>query len=225
LKKSSGRDLALTRDEAALFAAAQKGKLGKWSFAEAALLASGVTDAAKRKHYLARLDKLEAGARKATAGAKTPFEKGKKLLAFLHAGPMAKGYDRDQSDLSALLDSGKFNCVSSALLYNVLGRRLGLDLRAVEVPEHVFSVLYDGRKRADVETTNPRGFNPSRVPLTAAQAKKKGVVYLRESYPDRRREVNELGLLAIVCYNRGVALAREKRYQESVLAGFRALSL
>ena len=226
LTKSSGLNLSSARDEIRLFRAARDGKLGPWSFAEAALIASGITDAKRRKPYLAKLDALEAKARKALAGARTPFEKGKKLLTFLHAGPMAKGYELKQSRLSTLLDTGKFNCVSSATLYNVLGRRLGLDVRAVVVPEHVFSVLYNGKKRTDVETTNPRGFNPSRVPLPTAQAKKRGgPVYIRESYPHDRREVGDLGLLALSYYNRGVELGKKKRYHEAVLANFRALSL
>jgi tetratricopeptide (TPR) repeat protein len=226
LEKSSGLKLPLTPDEVSLFNDASDGKLDDCSFADACLIASGVTDPVKRKEYLKKIDAIEAGARKAVAGAKTPFEKGEKLLKFLHAGPMAKGCRTEQSDLHTLLDTGHFNCVSSAVLYNVIGRRLGLDLRAIEIPEHVFSILYDGDRRADVETTNARGFNPSRDPKLRDAAKNPGgVVYMPEKHAKLRREVGETGLAAIIAYNHGVTLSKEKRFHEAVLANFRALCL
>jgi tetratricopeptide (TPR) repeat protein len=226
LQGSAALNLPITPDEASLFADARDGKLDEWSFAEAALLVSGVATAERRKAYLARLDALEAQARAATASAKGPFERGAALLRFLHSGPMAKGYASQQTDLSTVLEKGTFNCVSSAALYNVLARRLGLDARAVEVPDHAFSVVYDGTAHADVETTTAAGFNPARnKSAQAAFEKLTGFVYIPDSHRDRRREVGELGLLAIVYYNHGVELTRQKRYPEALLAYFRAMSL
>lgn len=210
LEKVSGKKCELTDDERKLFEEARGGKLDKWSFAEACLIASGVTDSAKRKEYLAKLDKIEADARKALDGVKTPREKAERLLKFLHDGPMKGGYESKQTDLHAILDTGKFNCVSSAALYNVIGRRLELDLIAVEVPQHVFSLLRDGDKKIDVETTNAKGFDP----------KAKG----KDRYAGQRREVEELGLASVIAYNHGVAMLEENRFQEGVMASFRALS-
>jgi tetratricopeptide (TPR) repeat protein len=216
--KVSGGKIGLTDAERKLFADARDGKLDDHSFAEACLIASGVTDPAKRKAYLVKLDTIEADARKALAGAKTPEEKAERLLKFLHDGPMKGGYVSKQTDLHTILDDGTFNCVSSAALYNVIGGRLGLDLLAVEVPEHVFSVLCDGDKRIDVETTSPRGFNPKgeKTPKGTPPA---------DRYAGKRREVGELGLAAVIAYNHGVGLADEKKHHEALLANFRALSL
>src|SRR5262249_26353575 len=100
----------LAPDEVALMADVANGELKKFSFAEAALLASGITDATKRKFYLSRIDQIEASARSATAGATTPAGKGESLLKFLHAGPMKAGYARQQTSLAVLLDTGKYNC-------------------------------------------------------------------------------------------------------------------
>jgi tetratricopeptide (TPR) repeat protein len=215
----SGQKSAPTADEAALFADAADGKLDQFSFADACLIASGVTDPAGRKKYLARLDQIEADARKALAGAATPAEQGERLLKFLHAGPMAKGYKGHQTDLHTVLDTGTFNCVSSAALYNVIGRRLGLDLRAVEIPQHVFAVLYDGDKRIDVETTNKAGFDPSDKGPSAKKVTK------AERHSGKRREIGEAGLAAVIAYNHGVTLAKEKRFHEATLANVRALAL
>lgn len=216
----------ISRDEASLFADAEDGKLDQWTFAEAALLASGVSDAKKRSVYLTRLDELEVGARKAVAAAKTDSEKGEKLLRYLHAESLAKGYKAKQTDLSVLLDTQTYNCVSSAVLYNVIGRRLGLDLRAIEVPDHAFSILYIDTKHADVETTNKLGFNPSRDPAIQKELlKQTGFRYIADRHPEQRREVREAGLAAIIYYNHGVQASKEKRYGEALFLYFRALNL
>jgi tetratricopeptide (TPR) repeat protein len=214
LEPASGRKLALTREEAHLFADARDGTLDSVSFADACLIASGVTDREKRQAYRDKLDEIEAAARKAVEGTRTVPEAAEQLLKFLHAGPMAKGYEAHQTDLHTILDTGKYNCVSSAALYNVIGRRLGLELRAVEIPGHVFSVLCDGDKRIDVETTNARGFDPADKDKSA-----------KERHAGHRREVGETGLAAIVAYNHGVELSNAKRFQEAALANVRALAL
>ncbi len=218
LGQATGTKLTLTDAERKLFEDARDGQLDTHSFADACLIASGVTDPAKRKEYLAKLDVIEADARKAVADAKTPAEKGDRLLKFLHDGPMKGGYASKQTDLHTVLDGGTFNCVSSAVLYNVIGRRLGLDLVAVEVPQHVFSALRDGDRRTDVETTTARGFDPKgeKTPKGTPPA---------DRYAGKRREVGELGLAAIIAYNHGVGLADEKKHGAALLTTFRALSL
>ncbi len=219
-------DVSISPEEAALFEDAKDGQLDQWSFAEAALLASGVTDGAKRKNYLEQLAKHEGYARRLVARAKTPFEKGEKLLQWLHGRSMQGGYNAGQTDLSTLLDTGTFNCVSSATFYNVLGRRLGLDLRAIEVPDHAFSIIYDGTRHADVETTTVAGFNPARNRAAVdAFEKKTGFHYIPDRHRAKRREIGDAGLVAVTYYNHGVDLTREGKFYEALLAYFRALSL
>lgn len=226
LQKNASLKVEISRDEADLFDDVTDGKLDRWSFGEAALLASGVHDAAKRKQYVARLDMLEVEAKKAVGNAKSPFDRGAALLKYLHAGPMTKGYSAKQTDVSTILDAGTFNCVSSATLYNILGKRLGLDVRAIEVPHHAFSIVYDGPNHADVETTTAGGFNPARDKAAQeAFTKLTGFAYIPDSNRDERREVGEAGLIAIVYYNHGVGLTEEKQYHEALLAYFRAMSL
>jgi tetratricopeptide (TPR) repeat protein len=226
LESISALGVKITDDEAKLFDDAKDGKLDDWSFAEAALVSSGVLDRANRQKYLARLEAIEAEARKVVAKSATPFDKGRALLKYLHAGPMAKGYRSEQTDVTGIVDTGTFNCVSSATLYNIIGRRLGFDCRAIEVPEHAFSIIYDGTKHADVETTTAEGFNPSRDRAAQSEfTKLTGFVYVPETNRNQRREVDEVGLVAITYYNHGVELTRNKRYHEALLAYFRAMSL
>ncbi len=226
LSKNAELKPRISDDEARLFADAQDGKLDEWSFGEAALVASGVLDKAKRQEYLKKLDALRTEAQAATAREKSAFAKGQKLLELLHAGPLAKGYAAGQTDVSAIFETGKFNCVSSAALYNVIARGLGLDVRAIEVPNHAFSILYDGSRHADIETTTKEGFNPARDrQAQEAFSKLTGFAYIPDSNRDERREIGETGLVAIIYYNHGVDLMNEKRYHEALLANFRAMSL
>lgn len=94
-------------------------------------------------------------------------ERGARLLQAMHQHflrvdqdlPLA-GYHEDQSQLSELLRSGIYNCISSALLYLVLAERAGLSASGVIMPSHAFVqiTLPDGRT-ADVETTTASGFD------------------------------------------------------------------
>jgi tetratricopeptide (TPR) repeat protein len=140
--------------------------------------------------------------------------KGKALLQYLHKGPMSKGYSLLQTDLSVILTDGAFNCVSSSVLYNVIARRVGLDVCAFEIPSgstgsgHVFSVLKDGDRMIPVETTNARGFD------------------IHDNFKKKnKRQLSDLSLVAVIYYNHGVTLAQSKRYHEALLADLCALSL
>ena len=216
----------ISEDETSLFKDAADGKLDQWSFAEAALLSSGVLEADKRQQYLAQIDRITEQAKKAVKNAQTPYEKGETLLKWLHGNIMDGGYEKYQTDLSVILDNGKFNCVSSATLYNIIGRRLDLDLRAIEVPDHAFSIQYQGTKHADVETTNAGGFNPARDPRILERfTQQTGFSYIPDRHADKRREVTNIGLMALTYYNHGVTNGEKGKYATALLDYFRALSL
>lgn len=226
LKGVTSLKLTLSKEEADLFQDALDGKLHRWSFARAALMASGVKDPLEQKRYEAIIERLITEAKKLFGNLKNPFEKGEKLLRWLHKKSTLKKYLAGQTDLSVVLDKGLFNCVSSATLYNIIGRRLGLDLRAIEVPSHIFSILYDGTRHADVETTTRSGFNPARDKKAQEAFKKKtGFRYIPDKHRDKRREVGEVGLVALIYYNHGVFFSRQGRYHEGLYSYFRALSL
>lgn len=215
-----------SEDERSLFQDASDGKFDQWSFAEAALLASGLTTKSERDPLLKRIDQLFPEASLAVAAGKSPFEKGDLLLRWLHTATLKKGYSAHQTDLSILLQSTQFNCVSSAIAYNIFARKLGLDARAIEVPDHAFSVLYDGVNHADVETTTKEGFNPARnLQVLDEFARTTGFRYIPDSNRNERREIGEVGLVAITYYNHGVLQAKEKQYGAALLSYFKALSL
>ena len=164
------------------------------------LLAAGVSDELRRSEYAKRLDALVAEARKAGASAGGPLDRGDKLLRWLHDGPLAKGYASKQSSLAVVLDEGKFNCVSSAVLFNDLACRLGLDARAVEVPDHAFSIVYHDGRHADVETTTARRLQPGPRPPGGQGVSRKDRLRLparpppRQAARDQRRRAGRADL-------------------------------
>lgn len=138
-----------------------------------AILASG--DARTDSAYAAiraRFDAFVAKERPLLAAEKAPWQKGYRLHRDMHAhffpapeagadatGPQA-GYEADQSAITGIFATGKYNCISSALLYIILARELGIPARGVLLPTHAFAeiTLPDG-KRIEVETTTPTGYD------------------------------------------------------------------
>jgi tetratricopeptide (TPR) repeat protein len=185
---------------------------------DALLYACGI-EPGKQKDYRDRLDALTTAAKEASAAGKTPAERAELLLQHLHKTAFKGGYAAEQSLLTGSLDTGKYNCVSSAALYYLLGSRLGLPLRAVAIPGgpflagHATVDLVEGDKRIQVETTNPNGFDWEK------KVKQPGVVVIG-IVPERKNAVDldGLGLAAMTYTNRAVALTKEKTPQRLAAA-------
>ncbi|MBI3270041.1 MAG: tetratricopeptide repeat protein [Planctomycetes bacterium] len=212
--------------EQKLFAAAATGKLASLGLAEAALIASGCADEESLGKYAAVFQKLVEQARAGVSLAgKKDLDKGRLVFEWLHKNFFTH-YRSRWTDLTGVLDTREFNCVSSATLYNAVGEAFGLDLRAIEVPDHAFSLLYADGQVVDVETTTPLGFNPLRDQKALEQFKEQtGFVYIEDPNSRQRREVGDVGLVAIVYYNRGVGFLEEGRFPDAVAANVKALEL
>jgi tetratricopeptide (TPR) repeat protein len=96
------------------------------------------------------------------------YQKGFKLHRAMHRDffPPHKqdgdlgGYDFDQSNLTSIFADGRFNCISSSMLYIVLARHFGMKAEGVILPSHVFVQLESPEgKVIEVETTTPTGFD------------------------------------------------------------------
>jgi hypothetical protein len=139
---------------------------------------------------------------------------------------MADGYQDGQANLAALLETRKFNCVSSAALFMIVGQRLGLKVRMVEIPEHVYCEAFDGRKWVDVEPTSAHGFgaNPNRKLIAD--------IKVRLGYEDGspksaafRYPINNLQLVAVVYFCHGTLLGKQKHNQNGIAAKLFSLAL
>jgi tetratricopeptide (TPR) repeat protein len=192
---------------------------------DAFLIASGVFDREGRDRYARRLDELTAAARRAIASLKTPSERSDALLKFLHNGPMKGGYDAEQTRLSVLLDTGKFNCVSATALFQIVARRLQLNSQAVSIPGgvlagHAMSNFRDGDRRIDVETTNPEGFDFQN------KVKESGATVIGVQLdPALGHDVSEVGLASLIAQNLASGGGKRKDHLAAIQAALVGLAL
>ncbi len=168
--------------------------------ARLSLVASG-TAAQSIPQYLERLRTVVRNARAATEGMKPP-EAADKLLQFLHSGTF-RNYRFGQTRVDVLLDTGTFNCVSSAVVYNLTAQALGLKTGAVETTDHAFSTVIFPDRTVDVETTTALGFDPGKKrEFHNAFGKLTGFAYVPTGNYANRRTIDFRGLVALVLKNR-----------------------
>jgi len=190
------------------------------SLAEAALLASGLAPD-RLPSYLARLEALVAAAlaNPGLAADAAPAARGEALLAFLHERALRR-YEADATGLDQLLDSGRYNCVSSALLYAIAGRAAGLSVLAVRTPDHAFCLLEAPDRDIDVETTNRYGFDPgNKKEFTDSFGRVTGFAYAPPGAYSRRELIGDRVFAGLVLSNRAAILERSGRYREALLLG------
>ena len=151
--------------------------------------------------YENRLRSVLAQARAATAGL-TPAETADQLLQFLHRGTF-RAYNFYQTRIDVLLDTGVFNCVSSAVVYNLLAEALGLSTGAVSTPDHAFSTVRIGNRLFDVETTTPLGFDPgTRREFHNAFGTLTGFAYVPPGNYAQRTTIDDRQLIGLIIQNR-----------------------
>ena len=126
-------------------------------------------------------------------------EKGRAILKLLYRDYL-KSYDFYQTKIDAALETGVYNCVSSAVLYMAAAKSAGLDVRGQRTTAHAFCTVYDENgKKFDVETTNPYGFNPGSKETIENEDNIKRYYVVPKKYYSKREEVNDrifAGLIA-----------------------------
>jgi Transglutaminase-like superfamily len=196
------------------------GNLKKWSSTDVALVVAGVS-AEERPSYEEKLNEITAEAYEVTKDATTPEKKAKKLAKFLHDGPMKAGYVTGQYNLKVLLDTGTYNCVSSALLFDIIGRRLGLKVETVNIPRHIFCRLGS----IDIEPTSGRVYPASirgeRVGKKRQEKDDKSAVYGDRLF----RETTSRSLQSEPDYDEGCDFEHEKKYDRAVISFLKAATI
>lgn len=209
-------------------ARADRTKATESTLLEAMLFASGVADAKERQTLRTRYDGVAKQAATAVKRGRTSLERGEQLMQFLHKGVMKHGYVAEQSSLSDVFKSGKFNCVSATAMYHLVGTRLGLKLQPITIPGegsmpgHATLDMLEGNRRIQVEATNADGFDID------AKLKRPGA-YTIGFVPDRSKgkDSDDLGIAAAIYSNRGVGLSKEEptRYADAICCYLAALTL
>lgn len=193
---------------------------------EAALIAGGVQDADQLEKSADRFDAFVESF-EGSVDADSPAElRAQELFEFMHREVLVGGYDLECTDLAQTLEKGRFNCVSSTVLFNCLAARFGLDAVGMELPGHAMSRIRLAGKNVDVETTCPSWFrlqdDPKRRAALIAETIGADLALLEVR---GGREVSPVELVAMIYYNRGVDLLMDRRFAEAAAANAKALRL
>jgi tetratricopeptide (TPR) repeat protein len=195
--------------------AAQAAVMGREVFGETALVASGA-DEAEAQALSLRMSGLSkdllAEIRPEAGGA----EKAEAVLGFLY-GKLLSRYSEYQTRVDVALDTGEYNCVSSAILFAYFAKAAGLAVEGVETPEHAFCTVAVDGKKIDVETTNPYGFDPgSRKALPDAASGQRQYAVIPQTMYYGRKAIDDRRFVSLVYLNRIAALERRGAYEEAV---------
>ena len=152
-------------------------------------------------------------------------ELGEKALAFLHKN-LFTGYSTLQTRVDTALETGIYNCVSSAVLYMVVARSVGLSVAGVRTTDHAFCTVMINGQPVDVETTNPLGFNPgARKEFTDSFGKATGYAYVPPGNYQDRQNIGEKELLGLILYNRVSESWDVRAYKDALQPAVSAFTL
>ncbi|GHT68583.1 hypothetical protein FACS1894110_16460 [Spirochaetia bacterium] len=143
-------------------------------------------------------------------------ERGEYVLTFMHK-KFLKSYSALQTRIDTILSNGRYNCVSSAVLYLILADAVELEVKGVMTRDHAFISVHADGEAIDVETTNPYGFDPgNRREFHDDFGKLTGFAYVpARNYRDRTT-INALELVSLILHNRIADLESRKRFAEAV---------
>lgn len=182
---------------------------------DAALIASGATTpaalAALRGRIEPRISEVEAAVRDIA----DDRLRGQALLDALHR-KLLKHYVATASSLLDVIERGEYNCVTATVLYNLVADRVGLIVKAVVIPSHVYSLLFTGTGATEVETTSVGGFAPDRSSraylaflvergLHRSQAALGSEVAPPEQETQLAVEIDNIALVSLILSNRAAA--------------------
>jgi tetratricopeptide (TPR) repeat protein len=240
--------------EKALFQDAQDGKWDNFNLFRAAMVAEGERDPIKIKNYEAKLDAILQKIKNKNHNNNNPVAAEnltRSLFEALHRDIMTRQYDINCTNISRVFETGKFNCVSATVLFNVIGEKAGLNVHALEMPGHALSRVRFSGKEIDLETTCPDWFKLENKEALAAATTQR-VAQPESATPNpiagnnadnrnlqdtrtesakladlskKSREITPVQLIATIYYNHGVDLLNEKRYAEAAMVNIKALHL
>ncbi len=151
-------------------------------------------------------------------------ERGRAVLKLLYEDYLS-AYNLNQTRTDVALQTGVYNCVSSALLYMAAAKAAGLDVRGQKTTEHAFCSIYvPGNKpgtlrRIDVETTNPYGFNPGTRETIENEDKIKGYYVVPKKYYANRQEISDKAFAGLIAGNICSYCIEENDYVKAVPLG------
>jgi len=184
--------------------------------AEISLWASGDYSVSNLVKIRAAVETLNNSPANPEAAQQAVKERAEFILGFMHKN-LLKSYSHNQTRIGVMLSNGRFNCVSSAVLYMILCRSAGLYAQGVMTKDHAFTTLHIGESNIDVETTNPYGFDPgNRKEFSDQFGRVTGFTYVpARNYRDRQT-ISQIELISLILNNRIAELESKGNYADAV---------
>jgi len=211
-----------------LFADAADGRLDRLGLLEAALIAGETFDPQRRAAYRRQFEHAVAELQTSGRVVGTTLDRARAIHEFMHARFLRGGFGEASTTLDAVFDDGRFNCISSLILFRCLADRFQLRCRSVEVPGHVYAVVETEAGPLVVQTTCPTWFTVlgDDALRTAALQRTLGTgAASADGGAADGRTLDDLGLTAVVFYNRGLDHLEAGRFERSFAANRAALQL
>ena len=184
------------RVEDTLLADAADGQLDHISLFDAAVIASGVTDAEKMAICHARFKEFRGSVAGEMTAKSSVRHRAEQIFRRMHQALLTGQYRAACTELHRTLDDGHYNCVTATILYRCLCAEFGIPLRTIAETGHVYALLVSD-KPVVIQTTSPDGFTASDT-------------------IDGGRRITDVQLLAKIYYNRGVSLLEERRFRDAL---------
>jgi len=195
------------------------GTLEKMALIASGVASEGVVEQGRIAAYEASLDALFASLRDETRQTSETAARAESILTFLHRSAL-KAYREDATTVDGILDSGLYNCVSSAVLYALAAKSLGIEAVGVRTSDHAFCSVILGSQRIDVETTNPYGFDPgNKKEFKDSFGRTTGYAYVAPGGYGDRRDIGIRELIGLILSNRASMLERSGRFAEATKLG------
>lgn len=245
---------AMAPSEAAVFADAEDGRLDHHSLFRAALIAGGTLEPKLLQKYETKFHQWVRQLQKHTPKAQQPLKQAELIFRFMHQNILTGGYNAQASELAHTLQSGRYNCLSASVLYQCLLEAFGIEAWAWEMGTHARTQIQLQGQILDVETTCPQWFDliqegslrgagtlltepeallwdtrGKRRPVGTQEAGSRAgrspslLPPLGQAEPGTR--IDDVGLLALIYYNRGVDFLLQGDYKEALAANAKALRL
>ena len=175
-------------------------------------------DSPEGEQCLKQFDKLKQKVTTEAFLAQSPEERGRAVLKLLYQDYLTT-YDFNQTRTNVALQTGVYNCVSSALLYMAVAKAAGLEVRGQKTSEHAFCTVYISNKKIDVETTNPYGFNPGSKETIENEDKIQGYYVVPKKYYSNRQEVSDSLFAGLIAGNICAACIEANDYEKAIPLG------
>jgi len=182
--------------------------------AEISLWASGDVSASNMGRISAAVEQLKSSPDLPSSTA----ERAEYILSFMHRN-ILRSYSLYQTRVDTIFTNGRYNCVSSAVLYMIFCEALGVNTWGVMTRDHAFVMAADGDAVYDVETTNRYGFDPgNRKEFHDTNGNLTGFAYVPPHNYRDRQSISQIELISLIFINRIADHERQNQYADSVPA-------